>query len=282
MGKIVENTKRALWTLLWVGVVAAPGPGAVSADANRLRLATTTSTDNSGLLREILPEFEAKYGRLVHVIAVGTGKALQLGRTGDVDVLLVHDRVAELQFIENQFGVDRRDVMYNDFVIVGPSGDPAAIAGGQDGAAAFRRIADTGSLFISRGDDSGTHRKERQIWDFAGRSPSDQWYREVGQGMGKVLQMADELEAYTLSDRGTWLAYRQRVNLRVLVEGDLRLFNPYGVIAVNPALHPHVNYKSAREFIDWITSPPGQAAIARFKIDGERLFKPSAIPVSQD
>lgn len=260
----------ALTFLCLVGALPAGGADKV------LRLATTTSTENSGLLKFLLPRFERESGYKVHVISVGTGKALRMGRDGDVDVVLVHAPAAEQQFVAGGHGVDRRDVMYNDFVIVGPTKDPAAVRGERDAAAALRRIAGRGAVFVSRGDDSGTHKKERGLWDTAGIKPAGKWYLEAGQGMEQVLLMAGELDGYTLTDRGTWLAMRKKLPLAVLVQGDPRLFNPYGVIAVNPARYPDANYDGAKALIAWITSTTGQALIADFKINGEPLFVPSA------
>lgn len=241
----------------------------------RLRLATTTSTDNSGLLGAVLPPFEQKYGIKVDVIAVGTGKALKLGENGDVDVVLVHAREAEEEFINNGFGANRRDVMYNDFIIVGPGSDPAGIKQSAKAADAFVSIEQKAVPFISRGDDSGTHKKEQRLWQLAGIKPKGEWYIEAGQGMGAVLHMADEKQACTLTDRGTWIAFAKKLDLAVLTEGDPMLFNPYGIIAVNPARHPHVNYMEAMLLIAWFTSPEGQKMIAEFKKDGQALFVPS-------
>lgn len=242
--------------------------------AEPLRLATTTSTENSGLLGNLLPAFEKRSGVAVHVIAVGTGKALRIAQAGDVDVVMVHARPAEERFVAAGYGVDRREIMYNDFIMVGPSGDPASIAGTTGVAEALRRIADSESRFVSRGDDSGTHKKERALWKLSGVAPAGDWYLEAGQGMGKVLQIASELGAYTMTDRGTWLAYRGNLALAILVQGDPPLFNPYGVIAVNPKRHPHVNYESATAFIDWLSSLEGQEMIARYTVDGQVLFHP--------
>ena len=239
-----------------------------------IKLATTTSTENSGLLSQLLPVFEKESGYRVHIIAVGTGKALRLAREGDVDVVLVHARAAENRLVADGFGTDRRDVMYNDFVIVGPKQDPANIQGANDAALALKKIATTGSTFISRGDDSGTHKKERTLWKKAGLSPIGRWYREAGQGMGKVLQIAGELQAYTMTDRGTWLAYYNKVPLQLLAEGDERLFNPYGIIAVSPKKYPDIHYAGAMRLIEWITSPPAQNIIRNFKIAGSPLFVP--------
>lgn len=242
-----------------------------------LRLATTTSTDNSGLLRVLLPQFEAKTGMTVHVIAVGTGKALKLGENGDADVLLVHAPAAELKFMDGGHGVNRRKVMHNDFILVGPSSDPAGIRGSKDIASALQAIAATGSKFISRGDDSGTDQMEKSLWPLAGVKPAGaSWYVSAGMGMGEVLTMASELQGYTLTDRGTYVAYRARSGLQIAVEGDARLFNPYSVIAVNPARYPDINFKGATEFSDWLTSTEGQQAIAAFKVEGEQLFFPDA------
>jgi tungstate transport system substrate-binding protein len=209
--------------------------GVVHGASGTLRLATTTSTDNSGLLREILPKFEAASGLKVQVISVGTGKAMKLGENGDVDVLLVHSRPDEDRFIAHGFGVNRRDVMYNDFIVVGPKSDPAGVHGMKDVIAALKRIVETGATFVSRGDDSGTDKMEKAYWKDVGRRPDHRQYLSAGQGMGEVLTMSGNLGAYTLSDRATYGAYRARVGLEIVVEGDPKMFNPYGVIAVNPA-----------------------------------------------
>ena len=262
--------------LLTVGILLA-GAGAAQS-AQPLRLATTTSTENSGLLGYLLPAFEKRSGVSVHVIAVGTGKALRIARAGDVDVVMVHARPAEQRFVAEGHGVHRREFMYNDFVMVGPANDPAKIDGADGVATALQRIAASGSRFVSRGDDSGTHKKELALWEMAGVNPHRDWYVESGLSMGKVLQMASELDAYTLTDRGTWLAYRGNLELALLMQGDPPLFNPYGVIAVNPARHPHVNYAGATAFIDWLASPQGQDMIARYTVDGQALFHPLLLP----
>jgi tungstate transport system substrate-binding protein len=262
MKKICWGTGLLMW-LFTSFVQAAP-----------LRLATTTSTDNSGLMRELLPYFEAKTGYKVHVIAVGTGQALRLGRDGNVDVVLVHAPKAELQFVEAGYGINRRQVMSNDFVFVGPKHDPAGLRRLRDSVQALQRIAATQSLFISRGDDSGTHKKERSLWEKLSQKSDPAWYREAGQGMGRTLQIAGELDAYTLTDRGTWLVFRKRLPLELLVEGDPRLHNPYGIIAVNPKRHPHVNHQGALALIDWITSDEGKHLIREFKLEGRHLFVP--------
>jgi tungstate transport system substrate-binding protein len=243
--------------------------------ASDLRLATTTSTENSGLLNAILPLFEAKYGTKVRVIAVGSGKAMKLGENGDVDVVLVHSRADEEKFVAAGFGVYRRDVMYNDFIVVGPKADPAGVRG-SDVLTAFRKIAAAGSGFVSRGDDSGTHKMEQNYWKAAGvERAAMSAYISAGLGMGEVLMMAAEMRGYTLTDRATFAAYRAKTGLETLVSGDPRLFNPYGVIAVNPARHPDVNHAGAMQFIEWLTSAEGQAAIAAFRVDGEQLFFPN-------
>jgi len=255
--------------LLFSGIAAAHA-------AADLRLATTTSTENSGLLNAILPLFEAKYDTKVRVISVGSGKAMKLGENGDVDVVLVHSRADEEKFVASGFGVNRRDVMYNDFIIVGPKADPAGIRGG-DVLTAFKRLAAAGSRFVSRGDDSGTHKMEQSYWKAAGVEPAAMpGYVSAGLGMGEVLMMAAEMRRYTLTDRATFAAYRAKTGLEMLVSGDPKLFNPYGVIAVNPARDPGVNHAGAMQFIEWLTSSEGQAAIAAFRVDGEQLFFPNA------
>jgi tungstate transport system substrate-binding protein len=246
-----------------------------------LRLATTTSTDNSGLLKHLLPTFEKSSGFQVHVIAVGTGKALRMGQDGDVDVVMVHARSDEDKFVAAGYGVNRRDLMYNDYVIVGPKQDQAGIGGIKDAAAALAQIAAKEAVFISRGDESGTYKKEQALWQTADIMPQGKWYRSIGQGMEQALQIASEMQGYTLADRGTWLALRKKLDLSVLVQGDRRLFNPYGVIAVNPARYPDVNYLGAMAFVTWLTSPEGQNQIVAFKIEGETLFFPDAIQAKQ-
>ena len=238
----------------------------------RLRMSTTTSTENSGLLAVLLPPFEKKNGCKVDVVAVGTGKALKLGEAGDVDVVFVHARALEDKFVADGFGVNRRDVMYNDFVVLGPLDDPARIAKAGDAPAAFRAIAAKETPFISRGDESGTHQKEREIWKAAGIAPKGAWYVEAGQGMGEVITMATEKRGYTLSDRGTYIAFRKKTDLVVLFQGDKTLWNPYGIIAVNPKKHPHAKYGLAMKLVDFVTGPEGRSIIAGFKVNGEPLF----------
>lgn len=242
----------------------------------RLRMSTTTSTENSGLLKVLLPPFEKNCACKVDVIAVGTGKALKLGENGDVDVVLVHAREMEDKFVADEFGVNRKDVMYNDFVIIGTSSDPAGVKGAKTAAEAFSKIASKNAVFISRGDESGTHQKEKEIWKSAGLAPKESWYVEAGQGMGEVINMATERQGYTLADRGTYIAYKKKSDLVLLYEGDKTLFNPYGVIAVNPKKHPHVKYDLAMKLIEFLTSKEGQGIIANFKLNREQLFFPDA------
>lgn len=245
----------------------------------RLKISSTTSTDNSGLFGALNPPFEKRFHCRVDVIAVGTGKALKIGSAGDVDVVFVHARAAEDKFIADGFGVNRRDVMYNDFIIIGPKNDPAGIRGSKDAKKALAAIAQKGAPFISRGDDSGTHKKEKTLWRKAGVRPMGAWYAEAGQGMGAVIQIANEKKAYTLADRGTYLAYSKKVDLVILCENDKDLFNPYGIMAVNPARFPHVNYIMAMAYIGWVTSKEGQAIIKDFGKDrfGQPLFRPQAV-----
>lgn len=247
-----------------------------SAQSKVIRLATTTSTENSGLLGFLLPRFTAQTGYRVHVIAVGTGKALRMGRDGDVDVVMVHAPTVEAKFVAEGHGVKRHSLMYNDFVIIGPANDPATIRHAKNAAEAMQRIANRSALFVSRGDDSGTHKKEKSLWHHAEHDTKGNWYREAGQGMGKVIQIASELEAYTLADRGTWIAYQNKTSLKLLYQGDPSLHNPYGVIAVNPQRYPDANYTGAQRFIDWLLSDTGQALIGDFKVAGFQLFTPSA------
>lgn len=254
------------------------GGGAALAQDKFITLASTTSTENSGLFKHILPVFTSTTGITVHVVAVGTGQALMIGENGDADVLLVHDKEAELKSVAAGYGVERRDVMYNDFIVVGPGDDPAGVSGMTDVIEAFKKIADGHATLVSRGDDSGTHRRERRIWKEAGvdvKAASGTWYLEAGAGMGATLNIAAKKPAYTLSDRGTWLSFENRGDLAVVVQGDPELFNQYGVMLVNPERHPHVKKDLGMAFINWITSPEGQATIATFRINGEQLFFPN-------
>jgi len=241
-----------------------------------ITLASTTSTEQSGLFDHILPIFRAETGIEVRVVAQGTGQALETGRRGDADVVLVHARELEEAFVADGYGVARVDVMYNDFVIVGPGDDPAGIAEAGSAADAMAAIADAGVPFASRGDDSGTHVAERTLWAAAGINPAGGWYRETGSGMGPTLNIASQMNAYALTDRGTWISFQNRGELAILFEGDAVLFNPYGVILVNPDRHRHVKAGPGQAFIDWLVSGPGQAAIAGYTLGGEQLFFPAA------
>ncbi len=242
-----------------------------------LKLSTTTSTENSGLLTELHAVFEAQTGIKVEVIAVGTGKALKIGSMGDVDVVLVHAPKAEMDYVNDGFFIDRTAVMYNDFVVVGPVLDPAKLSESSTVVQSFKKIAGKSALFISRGDDSGTHKKELSIWQGAGMVPRGEWYLSVGQGMGAVLIMADNKQAYALTDRGTQIAFADKLSLSVLFQGDPALFNPYHVMAVNPEKHPHVQYALAQQYIDFLVSELGQTSIAKYKKSGQQLFYPDAI-----
>ena len=237
-----------------------------------LRLATTTSTENSGLLAELLPPFELGNDCLVDVIAVGTGKAIKLAEHGDVDVVMVHARTKEVKFVAEGFGIDRRDVMYNDFVILGPTNDPAGVKGMTDAAMALEKIALAKAAFVSRGDDSGTHAREKQLWQIAGLKPAGDWYLEAGRGMGEVLVMAGERLGYTLCDRGTYLAFLDKIDLQIVVEGDQSLYNPYGAIMVSPLKHPHVKAALAKKFLDYLTSAQAKSLIIGYRKGGEQLF----------
>ncbi len=276
-------TRRRLLALL-VGLAAAvpvvaPAPSARAADEKSILVASTTSTQSSGLFEYLLPKFEAETGIKVNVVAVGTGQAIGIAARGDADVLFVHHKPSELAFVAAGDGVERFDVMYNDFVILGPSDDPAKVAGLKDPVEAFKQIAAAKSPFVSRGDDSGTNKLELELWQAAGidlRPVSGSWYRSTGSGMGATLNIAAALSAYTLADRGSWLNFHNRGPLRILVEGDPRLFNQYGVTLVNPKKHPKVKAALGQAFVDWLISPEGQAVIAGYKIDGQQLFFPNA------
>jgi len=258
---------------LWAAALSA------AAQQQFITVASTTSTEESGLFRHLVPAFTKETGIEVRVVAVGTGQALKIGERGDCDVVFVHDKPAELAFVERGFGVDRHEVMHNDFVLVGPTSDPAHADGGKDIVDALRKIASARGPFVARGDDSGTSKAEIRLWKEAGIDPKAAgggWYRDTGSGMGPTLNTTAAMDGYTLSDRGTWLSFRNKQNLKIIVEGDRRLFNQYGVMLVNPAKHPHVKQDLGHQFIDWLTSPTGQRTIADYKINGQPLFFPDA------
>jgi tungstate transport system substrate-binding protein len=254
------------------------GLGSAANGQDRVRLATTTSVQDSGLLTYLLPHFEKLCDCRVDVIAVGSGQALKLASNGDVDLVVTHDPQAEMKFVLDGFGIGRRTFMVNDFVILGPAADPGGIRGMRDAAAALAKIQKSGVPFVSRGDESGTHAKEKRLWQKAGIKPEGSWYLEIGQGMGAVLTMAEEKQAYALCDRATYLARRNRLRLQVLVEGDQELINSYSAIQVNPARFPAARSESARRLIDWFCSPEGQQRIGEYTIGGRRLFTPVCVP----
>lgn len=266
MRRVNAKILVAILAILALTVLVMP-----SLAAERIILATTTSTVNSGLLDFLLPDFEKKYNIQVHVISVGTGQAIKLGEQGDADVVLVHARDLEDKFVADGYGVNRKDVMYNDYIILGPVNDPAGVATANRATGAMKRIANAKADFISRGDNSGTHVKELDLWKAAGIEPSGSWYMSAGQGMGACLTMANERQAYILSDRATYLAGNYP-ELKIVFEGDEALFNPYGIIAVNPAVHKHVNYDGAMKLINWFMSAETQAAIPTFAPTGKPLF----------
>jgi tungstate transport system substrate-binding protein len=252
---------------------------AAGAQERFITVASTTSTEQSGLFGYLLPAFESKTGIKVHVVALGTGQALDVARRGDADVVFVHARAAEEKFLADGEGVKRFPVMYNDFVLIGPKSDPAKIGGGKDIVVALTKLEAAHAPFVSRGDRSGTHMAELALWKTAGidiDKSKGAWYRDTGQGMGPALNTASSMGAYILADRGTWLAFKNRGDLAILVEGDKRLFNQYGVMLVNPVKHPNVKKDLGQQFIDWVISPEGQTAIAAYKINGEQLFYPNA------
>jgi tungstate transport system substrate-binding protein len=264
--------------LLAAGLGLTFGPAA--AQDQFITVASTTSTENSGLFGELLPKFQDETGIEVRVVAVGTGQAIKLAENGDADVLFVHHKPSEEKFVADGFGVERHEVMYNDYVIVGPASDPAGIKGSKDVADALAKIAAAEAPFASRGDDSGTHKAELALWDEAGvdvAGASGSWYRETGSGMGPTLNTAAGMDAYALTDRGTWLSFENPQNLEIVVEGDPRLFNQYGIILVNPEKHLHVKADLGQKFIDWMLSDEGQQAIAAFKINGQQAFFPNAV-----
>jgi len=277
------KTIQMLSLSLLVAALLAVSPARAAELKSSITLASTTSTDNSGLFTELLPKFEAASGIRVRVVAVGTGAALRLGQRGDADVLLVHARDAELKFVAAGYGIKRREVMANDFVLVGPAADPAGIAGGKDAVAGMTAIARNKARFASRGDDSGTHKAELILWRATGLDPAKnraRWYLEIGAGMGATLNVAAGRGAYALTDRATWLAFKNPGDLDIVVQGDARLKNVYGVMMVNPARHAHVNQAAASAFIDWIAGPAGQRAIADFRIKGQQVFFPLVTPGS--
>ena len=273
--------RRRLLSLATAALLAI-SPGTAFPQDKSIVIASTTSTQDSGLFGHILPLFKAKTGIEVKVVAQGTGQALDTGRRGDADVVFVHARPQEEKFVADGFGVQRLDVMYNDFVLVGPKSDPAKIRGGKDAVAALKAIHGAGATFVSRGDKSGTHAAELALWKLAALDPATAkptWYREIGQGMGAALNTSAAMPAYTLADRGTWISFKNRQDLEIVVEGDPQLFNPYGVILVNPAKHPQVKKDLGQTFIDWITSAEGQNAIRSYQIEGQQLFFPNTAQV---
>jgi tungstate transport system substrate-binding protein len=275
--------RRVALRFVAIAALALCSAGVVRADGKFIIVQSTTSTQNSGLFEHILPMFTEKTGIEVRVVAVGTGQALKNAENGDGDVVLVHAKPDEEKFVAEGWGVKRHDVMYNDFIVVGPAADPAKIAGLKDAPEAFKKIAEAEAPFASRGDDSGTNKAELKLWQDAGIDPSPasgKWYLETGSGMGATLNTAVGKQAYTLTDRGTWLSFANKGDFEVLVEGDPKLFNQYGVILVNPAKHANVKAKEGQAFIDWLTGPEGQKAIASYKIGGEQLFFPNARPQS--
>lgn len=266
--------KRFLWVSFFILCCVSFGS---SAEVERLKMATTTSTDNSGLLAVLNPVFEKKHNVKLDVISVGTGKAIRLGKNGDVDLILVHAPAAEKKFVKDGDGVEREPVMHNDFIIVGSASDPAKLESASDIKDAMSKLLSAKHVFVSRGDDSGTHKKEKSLWQLTGSEPVGDWYLSVGQGMGVVLRIADDKEAYTLTDRGTYLAYKDKMKLSVVFEKDPVLFNPYHVIMVNPEKHPHAKIELARKYSAFLRSEEGQALIRGFKVNGEILFHPDVV-----
>ena len=264
-----------IWRVAIVLLLAVPA----HAQQKFITVASTTSTEQSGLFKHLLPVFEQKTGIQVRVIALGTGQSLDMGKRGDADVVFVHAKQLEEKFVAEGYGVKRFEVMYNDFVLIGPKSDPARVAGGKDVLEAFRKVKNVQAPFVSRGDKSGTHFAELEIWKAAGidiAQDKGAWYRETGQGMGPALNIASGMNAYVLADRGTWLSFKNRGDLEISVQGDNRLFNQYGIMLVNPSRHPNVKKELGQTFIDWLVSPDGQAAIADYRIGGEQLFFPNA------
>jgi tungstate transport system substrate-binding protein len=277
--RITRMTLRRLAAALVSGALAIAG--VAQGESRAVTVASTTSTQNSGLFAWLLPQFTEATGIEVQVVAVGTGQAIRIATNGDADLLLVHHEASERKFVADGLGLERHPIMHNDFVLVGPGADPAGIGGLNDIATALQRIGETGQVFVSRGDDSGTHKKELELWSASGFDPqpaSGSWYRETGSGMGATLNTANAMNGYTLSDRASWVSFGNKGDFEILVEGDPRLHNPYAAIVVNPERHPHVRADEAQAFVDWLTSAQGQAAIAAFRVDGEQLFFPDVVP----
>jgi tungstate transport system substrate-binding protein len=270
------NRFLALTTLALAGLHGLAGMTLVHAGDDHIVLASTTSTEQSGLFGHLLPTFAAATGIQVRVVAVGTGQAFEIARRGDADSLLVHDTQGEERFVEEGYATERADVMYNDFVIIGPNEDPAGIADAETVAEAFARIAEAEAPFASRGDDSGTHRAEQRLWQAAGVEPGGSWYRELGSGMGPTLNTAAGMDAYVMADRATWAAFGNRQGLALLFEGDEALFNQYGSVLIDPERHPHLRHDLAEQWHRWLLSDEGQQAIAAFRVDGQPLFFPNA------
>lgn len=284
---IHRNIRTSLTWLTRLGMAMALGILAVavavaeSGEARSITIASTTSTQNSGLFDWLLPQFTEETGIDVKVVAVGTGQAIRIATNGDADLLLVHHEASERKFVADGLGLARHPIMHNDFVLVGPAADPAGVRGIGEITVALRRIYQTEQVFLSRGDDSGTHKKELELWKASGFDPrpaSGAWYREAGSGMGATLNTASAMGAYTLSDRASWVSFGNKGDIELLLDGDPPLNNPYAAIVVNPKRHPHVNVKDAQAFVDWLTSARGQAAIAAFRVDGQQLFFPDAVP----
>jgi tungstate transport system substrate-binding protein len=273
----MQFTRRLALAAFGLGLLAGALP--TQAQDKSIVVASTTSTQDSGLFGHILPMFKAKTGMDVKVVAQGTGQALDTARRGDADVVFVHAKAQEEKFVEEGFGMKRQEVMYNDFILVGPKADPAGVKGGKDVVAALKTVYEKESPFVSRGDKSGTHSAELALWKAAGLDPAGAkpaWYKEIGQGMGAALNTASAMGAYVLADRGTWISFKNKGDLEIAVQGDKKLFNQYGIILVNPAKHPQVKKDLGQAFIDWVVSAEGQSAIAAYKIDGQQLFFPNA------
>ena len=282
-----ESQKKLFAGVVLLAVVGAAASYAFlsSPREKSITLASTTSTENSGLLGYLLPIFKDESGIGVRVVAVGTGQAMRMAMKGDADVVLVHHRPSEEEFVKEGYGVERVAVMHNDFVIVGPASDPAGIKGMTDAAAALGRVRSSRAVFVSRGDDSGTHKRELSLWAALGFQPGDDdgdWYRESGSGQGATLNVASEMEAYCLSDRASWVTFANKRSLELLVEGDPELLNPYSVILVSSQKHPHVKATEGQQFIDWLVSEPGQQLIAAYRVEGQQLFFPDALEVARD